>query len=112
MYAGAASIPLAFLTFDHHKWPSLVLKHFIGEGVPFGTEKAITDRLVIFLLAIPSRREECEMSRCLEMLDDAGLLDAADALRATLDTYAVAADVGTLRSVRQCPRLRRLNKCF
>ena len=39
------------------------------------------------------------MSRCLEMLDDAGLLDAADALRAALDTYAVAADVGTLRSL-------------
>ena len=95
----AVSLPLVFINGIHSKWPSLVLKHFIDEGVPFGTGKAIVERLISCLLSTPSRHEECEMKRCLEMLDDAGLLDASEALRAALDTYAVAADVGTLRSL-------------
>ena len=97
--AGFASAPLAFLALVHNKWPSFVLVHFIDEGVPFGTDRAITDRLIFCLLNTPTRHAECEMRRCLEMLDDAGLLDAADALRAALDTYAL--DAGTLRSPRR-----------
>ena len=96
----AASLPLAFIFRANSRgWPSLILRHLIDEGVPFGTDREIVIGVVRRLFTTTARRSERETRRCLELLDDAGLLDAAGAMRVLRSSITAASANGALHTL-------------
>ena len=87
-YSRAASLSISLLVPHFRGWPLIVLKHLIDEGVPFGTDSEIVEILVQRLFSATDRRTERDTRRCLEMLDDAGLIDAPRTLQAMRAAHA------------------------